>query len=52
MLQFALFLICFAQLIHLSRYWLTLSRALYAEHSDRKLKDHLDWSARHGRRRR
>lgn len=44
MLHTALFLLFVAQILHFTRHWIALSRDLYADYSDRRLKAHLNWS--------
>ena len=44
MFQIALILLCTAQIIHFSRYWFALSKELYGDYNDRRLKNHLSWT--------
>lgn len=44
MLHVALVLLCAAQLIHFSRYWLAISREMVASYEEARLTRHLDWS--------
>ncbi len=43
MVTTAFTLLCSAQIVHFLNHWLLLSRRLYAEHRESRLRGHLDW---------
>lgn len=47
MLEFALLLICAATFMQSSRHWAVVSRELYEEYNETRLKSHLNWSNGH-----
>ena len=46
MLHVALTLLCLAQILHLSRHWLVLTRRMREEAKDARIKSHLQWKSK------
>ena len=44
LLTMSLLFLCTAQILHLSRYWAGLTRDLYTEMQDTRLRRHIDWN--------